>query len=585
MWTYLAPLRDMRFVIDDVLQAPADWARWPAHRELDAETAAQVVEEAARFVQDVVAPINAAGDLEGCTLEQGQVRTPQAYPGAYARFVEAGWPALACAPDAGGQGLPNLLNAALYEMLAAANHGWTMYPGLLHGAYECIRAHASPELRERYLEPVASGRWLATMCLTEAHAGSDLGLLRTKAVPQADGSVRVSGSKIFISGGDHDLTPNIVHLVLARLPEAPPGSKGLSLFLVPKVLPDGSRNAVRCDGLEKKMGIKGSATCVMAFDGATGWLVGQPHQGLSAMFVMMNAARLHVALQGLGHLEAAAQNAQRYAAERLQMRAVERPQGAAPAPADPIAWHPPMRRVILRLQALSEGVRVIAYWGAHLLDAAHAAGDAAEREAAEQLAALLTPVMKAFFTELGHDGADRALQVWGGHGYLHDWGIEQSVRDSRIAMIYEGTNEIQALDLVGRKITGDGGQAFARLVALLREEAAAAPGDATLQGFAAALRGQADRLERLAARVLSAGAADRAWLHGVASDVLRVVGHALLAWAWSRMARAAAAGAAAGDAGLMSKIERARFGLAWVLPEAEGSWALLEREAQALPWL
>ena len=584
MWTYLAPQRHMRFVIDEVLQAPADWARWPAHRELDADTAAQVVEEAARFAQDVLAPINAAGDLQGCTLADGVVRTPAGYRAAYAQFVESGWPALACDPQAGGQGLPHLLNAALYEMLSAANHGWTMYPGLLHGAYECIRAHAGTELRERYLEPVASGRWLATMCLTEAHAGSDLGLLRTKALPQHDGSVRVSGGKIFISGGDHDLTDNIVHLVLARLPDAPPGSKGLSLFLVPKILPDGTRNAVRCDGLEKKMGIKGSATCVMTFEGATGWPVGQPNLGLAAMFVMMNAARLHVGLQGLGHLEAAAQNAQRYAAERLQMRAVERPEGAAPSAADPIAWHPPMRRLILRLQALSEGVRVIAYWGAHLLDTAHAAEDAAGRAAAEQMAALLTPVMKAFFTDLGHDGADRALQVWGGHGYLHDWGIEQCVRDSRIAMIYEGTNEIQALDLVGRKIAGDGGRAFGRLLGLLREEAAAARATPALHDFAAELDAQAARLEALLPRVLAADTADRAWLHGVAGEVLRVVGYALLAWAWSRSARAARP-AAAESGWHAERIERARFGLQWVLPEAQAAWALLERPPQALPWL
>eukprot|EP01036_Dinobryon_divergens_P050663 gene50663-67827_t len=299
----------MRFVIDEVLGAPAAWQAQQAFDGLDAETAAQVLAEAGRFAAEVLAPLNGPGDLEGCRWQGGEVTTPAGYRAAYQAFVEGGWPALACDPACGGQGLPQLLNAALYEMLAGANHGWTMYPGLLHGAYECLHAHAPAELRERYLAKVTSGEWLSTMCLTEAHAGSDLGLLRTRAVPQDDGSFAVTGSKIFISGGEHDLTDNIVHMVLARLPEAPAGTKGLSLLLVPKLLPDGRRNTLRCDGIEKKMGLKGSATCVMSFEAATGWLVGEPHRGLAAMFLMMNAARLHVGLQGLGHLEVATQNA------------------------------------------------------------------------------------------------------------------------------------------------------------------------------------------------------------------------------------------------------------------------------------
>ncbi|HNK18084.1 MAG TPA: acyl-CoA dehydrogenase family protein, partial [Piscinibacter sp.] len=458
MWQYEAPLRDMRYVIEDVLGLPAQWAALPAFAELDADTARAVLAEAARFATEVLAPTNANGDLEGCTLADGEVRTPRGYKEAYRAFVEAGWPALACDPAVGGQGLPQVLNAALYEMLAAANHAWTMYPGLLHGAYECLHLHASEELKQRYLGKVVSGEWLSTMCLTEAHAGSDLGLLATRATPAADGSYRLKGTKIFISGGEQDLTDNIVHLVLARLPDAPPGTKGISLFLAPKFLPDGTRNPLRCDGIEKKMGIKGSATCVMAFDGATGWLVGEPNRGLQAMFAMMNAARLHVALQGLAHAQNAHRNAVVYAHERLQSRAPVREGKAA---ADPIVLHPAMRRTLLRQRVLVEGARLIAYEAAHLIDLAEHAGDAAQRERAQEQAALLTPVLKSFLTDNGFALASDALQVFGGHGYTHDWGIEQCLRDARIAMIYEGTNQIQAIDLVVRKLVTDGGRAFA----------------------------------------------------------------------------------------------------------------------------
>ena len=334
MWNYTAPLRDMRFVVEQVLEAPALWAACPAHAELDVDTALQVLEEAARFATEVLAPTNATGDLAGCTLNGGAVRTPPGFREAYRAFVDGGWPALPCSPDWGGQGLPLLVDAALREMLIAANHAWTMYPDLLHGAYEAIKGHASEALKALYLPGIVSGECLAAMALTEPQAGSDLGLLRTRADPHPDGSVRVSGHKIFISGAEHDLTDNIVHLVLCRLPDAPPGTKGLSLALVPKLLPDGTRNAMFCDGLEKKMSIKGSATCAMRYEGATGWLVGEPNRGLAAMFLMMNSARLHVGLQGLGHQEMATQNALRYAFERVQMKAAVRPEGALIAGTD-----------------------------------------------------------------------------------------------------------------------------------------------------------------------------------------------------------------------------------------------------------
>ncbi len=565
MWQYEAPLRDMRYVIEDVLGLPAQWAAVPAFAELDADTARQVLAEAARFATEVLAPTNANGDLEGCTLADGEVRTPRGFKDAYRAFVEAGWPALACDPAVGGQGLPQVLNAALYEMLAAANHAWTMYPGLLHGAYECLHLHASDELKQRYLGKVVSGEWLSTMCLTEAHAGSDLGLLSTRATPAADGSYRLKGTKIFISGGEHDLTDNIVHLVLARLPDAPAGTKGISLFLAPKFLPDGSRNALRCDGIEKKMGIKGSATCVMAFDGATGWLVGEPNRGLQAMFAMMNAARLHVALQGLAHAQNAHRNAVVYAHERLQSRAPVR--GEAKGAADPIVLHPAMRRSLLRQRVLVEGARVIAYEAAHLIDLAEQSPDATVRERAQEQAALLTPVLKSFLTDNGFALASDALQVFGGHGYTHDWGVEQCVRDARIAMIYEGTNQIQAIDLVVRKLVADGGRRFAAWLASL---AASLPAGAT-HGTQAAE--QLRLLGELAADVVRASRDDAELPFRVADDLLRATALALLAHAWARAEAVSSRPEHAGDAFHAAKRESAAHCFTHLRPEFDHALA------------
>jgi len=585
MWSYAAPLAHMRFVIEEVLDAPAQWRALPAHADLDADTAAQVLEEAAKFAAEVVAPINGSGDLEGCRRQpDGKVTTPAGYREAYRAFVDGGWPALACDPALGGQGLPQLLNAALYEMLAAANHAWSMYPGLLHGAYACLKAHGSEALQAAYLPRVASGEWLATMALTEPQAGSDLGQVRTRGVPQPDGSMKVSGGKIFISGGEHDLTDNIVHLVLLRLEGAPAGSKGLSLALVPKVLPDGSRNAVRCDGIEKKMGIKGSATCVLAFEGAVGWLVGEPGRGLAAMFVMMNSARLSVGLQGLGHLEMAQQNAVAYAHERRQMRAA--PAGTAKGEgddsgADPIALHPAVRRTLWRLRALCEGARVIAYWAAQEIDIAERHPDATARQRAHALAGLLTPVVKAFLTDCGFHGAAAAQQVWGGYGYVHEYGIEQSVRDSRISMIYEGTNEIQAIDLVQRKLRGDGGAAWALLRAELQDEAARCAALPALADFARALREQAAAADDAVAALAAGRPDDPDWPLGVADDLLHGLGHTLLAWAWARSARAALS--RAGDAWFDERLAAARFGIDRVLPDAAPRWQRVLARGLALP--
>ena len=388
---------DIQFLLNDVLNAPAQWRALAPLADTDGELAAQVLEEAAKFVDGTIAPLQRSGDEEGCRFDAGRVHTPAGFRDAYQAFWQGGWPALACAPEDGGQGLPAVLECVLYEWLAGANHGWTMAPGLLHGAYECIKHHASDALKAQYLEKVATGEWLATMCLTEAHAGSDLGLVRTLGVPQPDGSARVNGSKIFISGGEHDLTDNIVHLVLARLQEpgkeAPSGPKGLSLFLVPKILPGGKRNAVVCERIEEKMGLHGSPTCVMRFDDATGWLVGEPNKGLNAMFVMMNAARLHVGLQGIGLLEAAWQKASAYAAERRQMR--------APGAKDTslIQDHPAIRRILHTQRAWIDGGRLLAYHTALQLDVAKHSTDAGERAAAQRWCALVTPVLKAALTD------------------------------------------------------------------------------------------------------------------------------------------------------------------------------------------
>ena len=549
---YQAPLREMRFVIDEVLGVPARWAGIPAFAELDMDTSFEVLSQAGRFASEVLQPLNAVGDRQGCRLEDGRVKTPDGFPAAWRAFVEGGWPALACDPAWGGQGLPQLLNVALFEMLVAANHAWTMYPGLLHGAYETIAAHASDELRQRYLPKLVSGEWLAAMALTEPQAGSDLGLVRTRAEPRADGTLAVSGSKIFISGGDQDLSENIVHLVLCRLHdpalgETPAGTKGLSLVLVPTVLPDGTRNALGADGVEHKMGIHGSATCAMRYDAATGWLVGQPHRGLSAMFVMMNAARLHVAMQGLGHAEMATQNARRYAAERAQF-------GGA------IDRHPAMRRTLFDGQAMVEGLRVLMYRAALRLDEAEHHPDAARRAAAAAEASLLTPVLKAFGTAQGFARASAALQVWGGYGYIAEYGIEQTLRDARIAMIYEGTNEIQAIDLLQRKVLGREAAAFESLLQDLGQDA-----DPPLAGQVAAARAAL-------AAVRGRAGVDRSAALRVADDFLAGVAHLLLAWAWQELARAARRAGAEDKAWLAEREAVAAHGTAWLLPQAAVHW-------------
>ncbi|KWT74686.1 MULTISPECIES: acyl-CoA dehydrogenase family protein [unclassified Variovorax] len=525
---------DQRFLLDAVLGATPRLRALGPFAEFDDALQAQVLDEAGKFVAEVVAPLNRIGDETGCRLANGEVLTPPGFREAYQGLVDGGWLALSAAPEDGGQGLPAVLEAILFEWLSAANHGLTMAPGLLHGAYECLRHHGSAELQQAYLPKIASGEWLATMCLTEAHAGSDLGQVRTRALPQSDGSLRVSGSKIFISGGEHDLTPNIVHLVLCRLPGAPAGPKGLSLALVPKLLPDGIRNPVHCERIEEKMGLHGSPTCAMRFDEATGWLVGEPNRGLAAMFVMMNAARLHVALQGIGLLDAAWQKADAYGRERRQMRAP----GPAPASrgteaADLIVEHPAVRRILETQRAWIDGARLLAYRSALQLDIARHDADPARRERAERWCALITPVLKAACTQQAFEGASACLQVFGGHGYVREWGIEQVLRDARVTMIYEGTNEIQAIDLVVRKLVPDGGAGMASLLIELRDELDAA------REFDAEVQRRFAQLRYLGTTIALAAQRDPALPHEVADDYLRVVALSLLAWAWARIAHAA----------------------------------------------
>ncbi|MEZ5643789.1 MAG: acyl-CoA dehydrogenase family protein [Burkholderiaceae bacterium] len=529
----------MFFILQEVLQAPAQLQALTPYAEADSDLMQQVLDESGKFVAEVVAPLNREGDETGARFKDGAVTMPPGFRDAYQAFWQAGWPALACATEDGGQGLPAVLEAMLYEMLSAANHGWTMAPGLLHGAYECIKHHASDDLKARYLEKVATGEWLATMCLTEPHAGSDLGLCRTRATPLPDGRFTLNGTKIFISGGEHDLTDNIVHLVLARLPDAPPGPRGLSLFLVPKFYADGARSAVVCERIEEKMGLHGSPTCVMRFDDAASWIVGEPGKGLNAMFVMMNAARLHVGMQGIGLLEAAWQKADAYSQERRQMRAPGSPSRAGEA--DLIEAHPAIRRILETQRAWIDAGRVLAYRTALELDLLRHHPDGGRRASANRWCALVTPVLKAAWTDQAFHGASACLQVFGGHGYVREWGIEQVVRDSRVAMIYEGTNEIQAIDLLLRKTLPDGGAALLALLDELVDDLS--PDDAGRQARAGVDRFRHWLNSQLLPRCQATDA--RPGLpYELADDFLRALTLLLSGWAWQRIARAATDGSA-----------------------------------------
>ena len=572
---YNPPLRDMQFVLHEVLNIVDELKEMPRHADVDADTINAVLEEGGKFASGVIFPLNLSGDAEGCTLDKAthEVRPPKGFKEAYKTYVEGGWPALSCDPEYGGQGLPVALNQCFYEMLNSGNQAWTMYPGLSHGAYEALHAHGTPEQKKLFLPKLTSGEWTGTMCLTEPHCGTDLGLLRTKAEPQADGSYRITGQKIFISAGEHDLAENILHLVLARLPDAPAGSKGISLFLVPKfkVSADGSigeRNPIFCAGLEHKMGIHGNATCQMVLEGAVGTMVGEPNKGLAAMFVMMNAARLGVGVQSLGLTEVAYQNAVAYAKDRLQMRALSGPKAPDKA-ADPIIVHPDVRKMLMTARAYAEGGRALAIHTALLIDKELNHPDADARKEAADEVALLTPIVKAFITDNGWIATSHCMQVYGGHGFIHEWGMEQYVRDARINMIYEGTNTIQSLDLLGRKVLGNNGatlKKFGKLVAQLVEEEGV---NEKMAEFINPVAYLGDQMTKFTTEIGFKAFQNPDEVGAAAVDYLRVLGHLVFGYFWARMAQVALKKIESGDTDpfYQAKLQTARFYFARLFPE------------------
>jgi len=571
MATYKAPLDDMRFVLNDVFEAEKLWASMPATAEVTRDLADAILEEAGKMVEGLLLPLNRSGDEEGCQWNDGVVTTPKGFKAAYKTFAENGWTALAGNPAYGGQGMPKSLSVLFEEMIHATNSSFALYPLLSNGATLCLDAHASDELKDLYLPKMYSGEWAGTMCLTEPHCGTDLGIMRTKAVPNGDGSFQVSGTKIFITGGEHDLTSNIIHLVLAKLPGAPEGSKGISLFLVPKFLPDasgnaGERNGVKCGSIEHKMGIKGSATCVLNFDDAKGWLVGEENQGLAAMFTMMNYERLSIGLQGTGLGEASYQSAVAYAKDRLQGRAADGVKNAG-GNADPIIHHGDVRRMLMTMRALNEGGRALAAYLGLQLDTAKFSEDAAAKAKAEDRVALLTPVAKAFFTDRGLETCVIGQQVFGGHGYIREWGMEQFVRDARIAQIYEGTNGIQALDLAGRKVARNGGKSVQAFLADAREWLAANRNVSTISKQLDQLAESLDLLESLTGDLLSQAGKDPNAINASACEYLDVFGYVVYAWLWARMMAVAAQHA---EQPLQSaKLITGRFYFERLLPKAK----------------
>ena len=582
MQTYKAPLRDMRFVLHE-LYGTRELSETLGFEDVSEDLADTILEEAAKMAEEVVFPLNASGDLEGCHYENGVVRTPKGFKEAYETFREGGWTSLACDPKYGGQGLPESLAKLVEEMLCSANMSFGLYPGLTHGATVALMGYASEELKHRFLPKMVDGTWGGTMCLTEAHCGTDLGMLRTKAVPIADGSYAVTGSKIFISSGDHDLTENIIHLVLARLPDAPKGVKGISLFLVPKLLPSetggaGARNGVTCAGIEHKMGMKASATCQINFSDAKGWLVGSPNKGMQAMFSMMNSERLSVGIQGLGVAEAAYQSAVFYAKDRLQGRSLA---GAKhpDKPADPIIVHPDVRRSLMRMRAEIEGCRALSGWVARALDRADHASDPAIKQEADDFCALMTPIVKAFFTDTAFDNASRGLQVYGGHGYIRDHGVEQYVRDARIAMIYEGTNGIQALDLVGRKLPAHAGRYLRSFFHPVSQFIEANKGNEAIGEHVKKLEKAFGALQLATAQIAQTGLRDPEEAGAAATDYLRLFGLVALAYLWAQMAKIAAEKmpSANGEASFYkAKLTTAQFFFDRILPESAGLFAAIK---------
>ncbi|CAO3410444.1 acyl-CoA dehydrogenase C-terminal domain-containing protein [Azospirillum largimobile] len=585
---YKAPLEDVRFVLDEIVGLDK-LSTLPGYEDATPELVGQVLEEGAKLCEEVLFPLNQSGDGEGCHFENGEVRTPKGFKEAYDTYIAAGWQGLACDPAYGGQGLPKLVNIMLEEFICSANLSFGMYPGLSLGAYNALAMYGSDELKQRFLPKLVDGTWSGTMCLTEPHCGTDLGIIRTKAVPDEQGAYKITGTKIFISAGEHDLTENILHLVLARLPDAPAGTRGISLFLVPKFMPNadgtpGARNGVACGSIEHKMGIKASSTCVMNFEDATGWLVGEPHKGMRAMFVMMNAARLAVGIQGLGLAEVSYQNAVNYARERLQGRSLSGVK-APDKPADPIIVHPDVRKNLLTARAYGEGARALGALVAYHLDVAEKHSDARTRRDADEFVQLMTPIVKALFTDIGFESANIAVQVHGGHGFIWETGVEQYVRDARICQIYEGTNGIQALDLVGRKLPQDMGRLLRHFFHPVGRDIEAAMEKDELGEFVMPLAKAFAKLQQATALIAQKGLKDPEEAGAAASDYLRLFGLVALGWSWLTMVEKAQAKLEAGDGNAAfyeAKIKTARFYMTKLLPQTNSLFITIAAGAKPL---
>lgn len=571
MADYRVPRDDMQFLLQDVFQVHQDWSTFAALAELDLDTAQAVIDEAGKLAETLIAPNCRAADEEGVSFQDGRVTTPQGYREQFKQLAEGGWVGVTANPEYGGMGLPKSISAQYEEMLCAADISFSLYPGLTAGAIMTLDLHGSDKLKSTYLPKLIAGEWTGTMCLTEPHAGTDLGIIRSKASPSDDSSYELTGTKIFITGGEHDLVDNIVHLVLAKLPDAPPGTKGISLFVVPKFLVNadgslGERNGVHCGSIEHKMGIHASATCVMNFDGAKAWLVGEPHKGLPAMFTMMNYERLGVGIQGLGAAARSYQTALEYAQERLQGRGAKATQDKAKE-ADPLLVHGDIRRMLLTMKAFVEGGRAFSTYVGQQLDRAKYSNDDAERERADALVALLTPIAKAFLTDTGLESTIIGQQVLGGHGYVREWGQEQLVRDCRIAQIYEGTNGIQALDLLGRKVVGSRGQLLQPLIADI-EELLAEPQQELSREYEQ-LAAAVELMKAITSHVLEQVAnGDENVINSVAVEYLHLVGYVSFGYMWLRMAKVAEP-LLTERAYLGSKVKTAKFYFARLLPRIE----------------
>ncbi|MBB5019308.1 acyl-CoA dehydrogenase [Chitinivorax tropicus] len=572
MATYKAPLRDMQFVLHELLDAEKVLSTLSGYEEVSKDVLDQYLEASAQFCENEIAPLNRAADEEGCHWDNGVVTTPKGFKEAYKQFCELGFPSLDCDPAYGGQGMPKTLGFPSMEMLVSANVAWSMYPGLSHGAYSAIHAHGEQWMKDLYLPKIVDGTWSGTMCLTEPHCGTDLGLLKSKAEANGDGTFNITGTKIFISAGEHDLTDNIVHLVLARLPDSPKDIKGISLFLVPKFIPDASgkpgvRNGVSCGSIEHKMGIKANATAVLNFDGAKGWLVGEVNKGMACMFTMMNAARLGCGMQGLGLGESAYQNAVAYAKDRVQMRSLSGTK-RADLPADPIIVHPDVRRMLLTGKAYTEAGRAFSTWLAMQLDIEERSTDEAIRQDAADLVALLTPIAKAFMTDNGFVVTNQAMQVYGGHGFIREWGMEQYVRDCRISQIYEGTNTIQALDLIGRKVLLDQGQKLRKFTKIVHKFCEAQAQDAQMKEFVEPLQKLMKDVGDVTMHIGMQAMMNKDEAGAAAVDYLRLVGHLVFGYFWAWMVSVALGKMESGDKKFyQAKVHTARFYFQRLMPE------------------